>query len=784
MHRLIPSSLLLCFVLRGQLLLAQQPQDSIPAMGGISNQGKNGSDPYVAAGDRAYLIGNQDGNFPDLGGHVPGEMGGLWIHPIKLIDGFWATLQESDVGKEVKLSQAVELINYPYGNRLRYGEVLDGLQVDRFQFSPDGEPGVVVAYTVHNATGRKRQLSLQLAVKTDLLPVWGSEEIGITDAPDTLRWDSTNSRFVARDTRHSWYAVWGAEPKVGGVGVLDPPPVQTRGMGVTAASAHRLSVAPHDSTTLTFVFAGSPTSRKAAERTFAVIAAQGASLLANKRSHYAAVLQRARIRIPDQRLQQVYDWVKVNAEWLVRDVPGVGRGLGGGLMEYPWWFGTETYSHQSLLASGRADLVEQSLRLLRYRSRKANGNGRIPHEITTFGTVTNPGNTQETAQFILTVGRVVRWTGDLSFAREMYPAMTQGLHWLLNNRDENHNLFPEGYGITEILGLNAEVIDVAVYTQQALLETAEVASLLGEKEAAAHYQRLGSQLERRINSRFWEPEDTSYADFFGTRAQAVSTAEGAMKQIRLAGEDKLTARDREQIAYYQKLRDRFASMPDTSRGWITNKNWPVITPLEVGIAPTGRAIPILARLRREGVGDSGVYLSAVDRQASMTISTGVAAVSEANYGRSDESLWYMHKIVDTFNRRLPGSMSEMMPDYGCFVIAWSMYGIVIPIVEHIFGVQPDAVHKKVVLEPQLPTGWEDLSIEDLPVGTNRISFWRRRTERGVEYTIRSQQTGWRFLLKDKSRPGAKYYLNGRTVGAEPSGIPMSGTRNTLLVTAH
>jgi glycogen debranching enzyme len=784
MHPFIPSFLLICLVLRDRPLFAQQPQDSIPAMDGISNRRNNGSDPYVAAGDRAYLIGTQDGNFPDLGGHVPGEMGGLWVHPIKLIDGFWATLQEVDDGKEVKLSRAVELINYPYGNRLRYGEVLDGLQVDRFQFSPDGEPGVVVTYTFRNVTDRRRQLSLQLAVKTELLPVWGSEEIGITDAPDTVLWDSANSRFAARDTQHSWFAVWGAEPKMGGVRVLDPPLIRTRGMGVTAASAHRLSVAPHDSTALTFVFAGSTKSRKAAEKTFAVIAQHGASLLASKRSHYASVLQRARIRIPDQPLQQVYDWVKVNAEWLVRNVPGVGRGLGAGLTEYPWWFGTETYSHQSLLASGRADLVEQSLRLLRDRSRKANGNGRIPHEITTFGTVSNPGNTQETAQFILTIGQVVRWTGDLSFAREMYPAMKQGLHWLLTDRDENHNLFPEGYGITEILGLNAEVIDVAVYTQQALVAAAEVASLLGEQESAARYQRLASELERRINSRLWEPEDTSYADFFGTRAQAVSTAEGAMKQIRLPGEDKLTARDREQIAYYQKLRDRFAAMPDTSRGWITNKNWPVITPLEVGIAPKERAVPILARFRRESVGDSGVYLSAVDRQASMTISTGVAAVSEANYGRTDESLWYMHKIVDTFNRKLPGSMSEMMPDYGCFVIAWSMYGIVIPIVEHIFGVQPDAVHKKVVLEPRPPTGWEDVSIEDLPVGTNQISFARRKTEKGIEYTVQSRQSGWRFVLKEKSGPGAKYYLNGKSVAADSSGILMSGIRNTLLITAR
>ena len=47
------------------------------------------TDSYMAAGDRAYVIGAQDGSFPDLGWHVPGEMGGLWAHPIKLLDGFW-----------------------------------------------------------------------------------------------------------------------------------------------------------------------------------------------------------------------------------------------------------------------------------------------------------------------------------------------------------------------------------------------------------------------------------------------------------------------------------------------------------------------------------------------------------------------------------------------------------------------------------------------------------------------------------------------------------------------
>jgi glycogen debranching enzyme len=762
-------------------LRAQQADDAAPVLVGISNHGENQSEPYVTAGDRAYLIGAQDGSFPDMGDHVPGEMGGLWVHPIKLIDGMQATVTERATNREVALSKATEFINYPYGNRFRYGSVLDSLAVERFQFSPDGQPGLIVQYRFTNATARNRELSLQLSVKTDLSPVWLSEKLDIKDAGDTVAWEATKGRFIARDTQHPWFAVWGVTPTAGAQAILHPQPLLTRGMGVTAASQHKLTVTPHASATVTFVFAGSARSRSAAENTWAYIAQHHPTLLAKKQAHYASVLERARIRIPDQRLQAVYNWVKVDAEWLVREIPGIGRGLGGGLMEYPWWFGTETYSLQALLATGNVDLVKQTLRLLKNQSAKFNGNGRIVHEVTTYGALSNPGNTQETAQFILTVGKVIQWTGDLAFAREMYPTMKQGLHWLLTDMDENRNLFPGGYGITEIYGLNAELIDVSVYTQQALAATAEVARVLSDRAAAERYRRLASELEQKINDQFWVEEDGSYADFYGTRAQAISAAEGAVKQIGLQGTDKLTARDRELIGYYQRLREKFAAMPDTTKGWITNKNWVVVTPMEMGIAPRSRAISVLDRLRKEGVGKYGLYLSAVDRQSMMTISTGVGAVSEANYGRTDQALWYMGKIVETFNRKLPGSISEMMPDYGCFVIAWTMYGIVVPLVQHIFGIQPDAINKVIVFDPHLPTGWEDMSIEDLPVGTNLISFSRAKTEKGIEYAVEARESGWKFVLKGEALGGAKSYLNGRPVAPDSSGIHMSGTKNRVLV---
>jgi hypothetical protein len=666
----------------GALRAAQLPTDAMavpptaandyaaPVLAGISDQGRNRQQPYVTAGDRAYLIGTQDGNFPDMGHHVPGEMGGLWLPPIKLIDSFQARLAEVGAGKDVPLSDSREMVSYPYGSLFRYGRVLRDLDVERFQFSPDQRQGVVIQYRFRNVSDRPRRLRFQWSVKTDLRPGWDPERVGIRDGQDVLHWHPDSGIFIAKDRYNPWFCVWGAPSRVA-QRIEHPDPIRTNGHGVTAAAGYTVTVAAHSTATLTFIVSGSVTSQRDAVAAYDELAKDHNHLLTAKVTHYRSIIDRARIRIPDRRLQEVYDWSRINMEWLVRDVPGVGRGLSAGFMEYPWWFGTETYSLQALTATGDFRLAMQTLRLLRDRSYEANGNGRIAHEITTDGQVTNRGNTQETAQFIMTVGKLFQWTGDRAFAKEMYPAVKRGIDWLLGSMDRNKDMFPEGYGITEVLGLNAEVIDVAVYTQQALEAAARIAEGLHDQDASARYKGLAAELKERINRRFWIEKDGTYADFYGSRLQAVNAAEGSIEQIELKGVDRLTPKDKDLIAHYRQLKAQYAAMPDGDRAWMTNENWVIATPMETGIAPRARAIRLLDKIRRENSGPYGPYLSAVDRQAMMTISTGVEAVAEAQYGRIDDAMWYVDRIAQTFNRVTPGSMSEMMPDQGCFTIAWT-----------------------------------------------------------------------------------------------------------------
>src|SRR5215471_1071170 len=124
----------LVLVVHVQQSSAQKKDDvASQVMAGISNKGQHTNEPYLTAGDRTYIVGTQDGNFPDLGSHIKGEMGGLWMQPIKLIDGFWVKLANGDKTSQVWLKDASEFVNYPYGNRFKYSPILNGIEVERFQ---------------------------------------------------------------------------------------------------------------------------------------------------------------------------------------------------------------------------------------------------------------------------------------------------------------------------------------------------------------------------------------------------------------------------------------------------------------------------------------------------------------------------------------------------------------------------------------------------------------------------------------------------------------------------
>jgi hypothetical protein len=181
--------------------------------------------------------------------------------------------------------------------------------------------------------------------------------------------------------------------------------------------------------------------------------------------------------------------------------------------------------------------------------------------------------------------------------------------------------------------------------------------------------------------------------------------------------------------------------------------WPLATaivavPLEVGLASREPAERALRRLRSERhLGPAGVYLSGIERDQAMSISTGYLAAACCAYGQIEHALDLSRLLAAMLTLRMPGAISEMSPDGGCFVQAWSGYGVVYPLAHGVFGLYPDAAARHLVLCPRLPPGWPYARLHGLQVGDAHIDLdLERRPDGETTWRLHSDKPGWRATV--------------------------------------
>lgn len=760
--------------------------ENLPDLNGLSGKKDYLASPFVAAGDRVYLIGHQDGTFPDLGWHVEGEMGGIWLHPIKLMDGFTASIESN--GSSFCLDKASSFTNYPFANVHRFDNPESGIEVERLQFVPDGKEGMTILFRIKNVDNSEKKFDLTFRGYTDLMPVWLGDRTGMIDHPDDISFDDMTKIFTGKDQGNDWFVVWGSSPEF----QINPTDLgcamRPKGLGNNAGFSTSLSLEAGQEIIFPVFIAGSTKSEIAALENLASIREGILTDWNSKKDRYSELNTQAEIQIPDAELQLAFEWIKYNTDWLVRDVPGIGRGFGAGLQDYPWWFGVDSeYTIKGLIATGRKDLVYSTIELIHSLSEKENGNGKIVHEVSTNGAVFNPGNLNETPQFASMIWEVYRWTGDREFLEKYFPTIEKGLVWLLE-KDTDGNLVPDGYGMMEIHGLESEMIDVAVYSQKAFSDAAQMAEILGKTELAKDYQSKADTLKATINSEFWVPEFGSYADFIGTAEDALTLIDGAI--IRADTLNKPWA-----VEELKATKAKLSTYPKTQKqGFVLYHNWVVNTPMEMGIADPEKA-KIALETGRKYTNPFGMFVTGIDRDeaaanedgsftgskmfsytgAVMTLPTGVQAIGENNYGNPDAALDYLKRMTRSFGFALPGSIYEVSPDYGMFTQAWNMYSFAVPLITQFFGIQPDAGNRVIYIRPQMPTDWEEASIQKVIIGDNEISltYVDKSGVRSIE--VDQTQSKWGISIEIPEE-----FKKVKVLGKEVSSDTKDGYRRILM----
>lgn len=675
------------------------------------------------------LIGTTDGSFPDFGHHSEREMGGLWMHPIKLLDGFWLRFQDMDALNVNTWALADACRQECTGNSFQY---LNGLghtsvTIRRDQLAPEETPGLILTYTFTNHHDQPRRIQVEWRVRTDLRPCWFTEDAGaFRDGRDIGHWQTDRSVFLAQDELNPWTVLVQCQETPERIEVGDLWTPQGSGLGTAASFLWNFTLSARGETRLHFRITGSARSLEEAEERLAVLSSRE-DWLPRKQARMDGLLAYSALETDSDMLDPVWRWLKAHTEWLTVDAGLYGRGLAAGLPEYPWWFGCDSaYAIQGLLCTGRFRLAADTLRLLARYSEKINGNGRIPHEITPFGLCPNPGNTQETAHYVNAVWHYYRWTQDRSLIRELLPLLRKSMAWL-TVQDEDGDGLPSGYGIIEIRGLDAEMIDTAAYTSQAWGCFAELLEFCdADVREIAEARKVHHQIRRVLNTVLWDEETGSFCDVCADPA----FVRQKRREILAFREDQTSPA--EEASFETMLSGKEALGRET--GFLINRNWTIATPMESGEADPEKADRALEFLwTPELIGPWGTYLSAMERRT-MTISTGCFAVAYARWGYPNRALELLERMCATFGMSGPGMLSEMSPDYGCCVQGWTAYALFVPVVRYFFGIQPNG-DGELRIAPCMPAAWKRAKLEKVRLPGGHLSVWWQVCGTDAELTL-------------------------------------------------
>jgi hypothetical protein len=391
----------------------------------------------VAAGERSYASGFEDGRFYANGWHISGEMGGVWAPPLKLVDGVWFGVDDQWIGQATKFTSGQGYTRFDLPDTA-------GLKLSRTDVAPDGHRGALFGLKITNPGGSTRTVNVKVDAHSELMTAfpWGFDGVtpnasdNIADhgafAGGTLRF--TDDGALPGAPEHHYAALVGSDraPVSGeaaatggayrgpqGATVCQPtdstsPPSKCDdgpfGKGTGGQLRYRVSVPAHRSETLWIAAAGSDKGLAPARDELSATLRDPERALTDKVAARRKLARQTVVSLPgDRQLEHAIDWGKQNLADLTERAsdlqirwtnqghqfpPPLGtvakaRWFGAGFPDYPWIFATDgEYTAFAAMALGQFQTAEDHLRTLRDISDVLNKrSGIVVHETVSDGSV-------------------------------------------------------------------------------------------------------------------------------------------------------------------------------------------------------------------------------------------------------------------------------------------------------------------------------------------------------------------------------------------------------------
>ncbi len=441
-------------------------------------------------------------------------------------------------------------------------------------------------------------------------------------------------------------------------------------------------------------------------------------LYEDKRAHMTGLLEETTsIDSPDDLLDLAFQWAKVNLAEQLTCNPDLGCGLVAGWGPsgsstrpgFGWFFGGDAAINSFAMdAIGLWEEVDAGLRFLaKYQDARGGANdGKIPHEIsqaaggipwfTDFPYTYYHADT--TPYWIVAAWRYWRASGDDGWLGALWPNVQRAYAWCLSTETDGDGIIENttgGLGAIELgalgEGIHQDIYLAAVWIE-ALEAVAEMGWHMGDDRLALEAESLKDRASHTLNDRYWREEDGHHA--FGilqsgqtndnlTVWPATAAAFGLLDAPRAERTLRKLSADSISADWGARMVSTGSPLYDPMH-YNSGTVWPFVT----GFVSWGQY-----NYRRAWAG-----FPMVDAVAQLTF--------DWSRGRHPELL------SGSYYRPLDAAVPQQF-------FATSM--LVTPLLRGLMGWDPDAPQGRATLAPQLPPGWDRVTVSDLRVGDTRIA---------------------------------------------------------------
>jgi glycogen debranching enzyme len=678
-------------------------------------------------GTRAGLFGNETGRFE------------AWVYPLKIFRDFHLTFHVGDRALPAE-SLSRTLTVRPESATILYAG--DSFRVREMIFVPVNEPGAVVLLDVET----EQPLEIEAAFVGDFQLEWPAALGGTY-----VQWDAKLQAVVFGEEARKFAAL------VGSPTAQDARLAYQTNYSSADENSLRLGVTQRGRETKVLVLSASFTGAADAQKTYQHLLSSYKDLQLNSADFYRQYLSRTvSLELPDDALQQAYDWARISTIQGLVNNPYLGTGLVAGYRTsgtsqrpgFAWFFGRDSeWTSFALNAEGDYATTRTALDFISKYQRQ---DGKVPHEISQsaslvpwFKDYPYPYvSADATPLFIIAMNDYVVQSGDTAFAQEKWDNLWRAHQFLRSTYDSQGFAQNAGVGHGWVEGGPLLPVKIEYYQAglgvEALRALSSLAGLLGKddlsKQLAAEFDRQKPALDQA----FWSPEKKIYA--FALKPD----------------------NQRAQEASVLATVPMWFGLPDASHAG------QMITQLSEADHQTDWGMRIISSQSKDYDG-SGYHYGAV-----WPLFTGWASVGEYRYHRDlpaysnlrANALLALDGSLGHFSEVLSGDYYQSFSTSSPHQI-WSAAMVVSPILRGLFGLQTDAQAHQIMLAPHVPADWPSFGIHNLRAGTVGVDFQLERTPGSIVLETKRAGTGDCWVEFSPS-----FSLRTNVVGATLNGKPL------------